>query len=32
LKEKGVKRIDLLSPDTNTDSVVRDKDGRVLGG
>jgi hypothetical protein len=31
LKEKGIKRADLLSPDTNPDSVVRDKDGRVLG-
>jgi len=31
LREKGVMRVDFLSPDTNTDSVVRDKDGRVLG-
>jgi hypothetical protein len=31
LKEKGIKRADLLSPDTNPDSVIRDKDGRVLG-
>jgi hypothetical protein len=31
LREKGVMRVDLLSPDTNTDSVIRDKDGRVLG-
>jgi hypothetical protein len=31
LKEKGIERKDLLSPDTNPDSVVRDKDGRVLG-
>jgi flavin-dependent dehydrogenase len=31
LKEKGVKRGDLLSPDTNADSVVRDRDGTVLG-
>jgi hypothetical protein len=31
LRDKGIKREDLLSPDTNTDSVIRDKDGRVLG-
>jgi hypothetical protein len=31
LKEKGIERKDLLSPDTNPDSVIRDKDGRVLG-
>jgi hypothetical protein len=31
LREKGVMRADLLSPDTNADSVIRDKDGRVLG-
>jgi hypothetical protein len=31
LREKGIERRDLLSPDTNTDSVVRDKEGRVLG-
>jgi hypothetical protein len=31
LREKGVERRDLLSPDTNDDSVIRDKDGRVLG-
>jgi hypothetical protein len=31
LREKGVKRKDLLSPDTNVDSAVRDSSGRVLG-
>jgi hypothetical protein len=31
LKDKGVKRGNLLSPDTNADSVVRDRDGRVFG-
>jgi len=31
LKEKGIVRRDLLSPDTNPDSVIRDKDGRILG-
>jgi hypothetical protein len=31
LKEKGTMRADLLSPDTNMDSVIRDSSGRVLG-
>jgi hypothetical protein len=31
LREKGIERRDFLSPDTNADSVIRDKDGRVLG-
>jgi len=31
LREKGVERRDLLSPDTNADSVIRDSSGRVLG-
>jgi hypothetical protein len=31
LREKGVERRDLLSPDTNVDSAVRDSSGRVLG-
>jgi len=31
LREKGVERRDLLSPDTNMDSVIRDSSGRVLG-
>jgi hypothetical protein len=31
LRERGVMRRDLLSPDTNVDSAVRDSSGRVLG-
>jgi len=31
LRKKGVERRDLLSPDTNVDSVVRDSSDRVLG-
>jgi hypothetical protein len=31
LRERGVMRRDLLSPDTNMDSVIRDSSGRVLG-
>jgi hypothetical protein len=31
LREKGVERRDLLSPDTNVDSAVRDSSGKVLG-
>jgi hypothetical protein len=31
LREKGIMRADLLSPDTNIDSVIRDSSGRVLG-
>jgi len=31
LKEKGVARNDIVSPDTNTDSVIRDSQGRVIG-
>jgi hypothetical protein len=31
LKEKGIERKDLLSPDTNPDSVIRDKDGKIIG-
>jgi hypothetical protein len=31
LKEKGIERKDLLSPDTNPDSSVRDSSGKVIG-
>ncbi|MCL7384449.1 MAG: hypothetical protein LZ174_09200 [Thaumarchaeota archaeon] len=31
LRERGIMRRDLLSPDTNMDSVIRDSSGRVLG-
>ena len=31
LREKRIERRDLLSPDTNVDSVIRDSSGRVLG-
>jgi len=31
LKEKGIERKDLLSPDTNPDSAVRDSSGKVIG-
>ena len=31
LKERGIKRTDVVSPDTNPDSAVRDKDGRIIG-
>jgi hypothetical protein len=31
LRERGIMRRDLLSPDTNIDSVIRDSSGRVLG-
>jgi len=31
LRERGIIRGDLLSPDTNMDSVIRDSSGRVLG-
>jgi len=30
LKEKGIKRFDVVAPDTNPDSVVRDPQGRVV--
>jgi hypothetical protein len=31
LREKGIERKDLLSPDTNPDSAVRDSSGKVIG-
>jgi hypothetical protein len=31
LREKGIVRPDVLSPDTNQDSAVRDSEGRVIG-
>jgi len=31
LKAKGIKRNDVVAPDTNPDSVVRDEQGRVIG-
>jgi hypothetical protein len=31
LRERGIMRRDLLSPDTNVDSAVRDSSGRVIG-
>jgi hypothetical protein len=31
LQAKGIKRDDVVSPDTNPDSVVRDAQGRILG-
>ena len=31
LKEKGIHRNDVVSPDTNIDSVIRDPQGRVIG-
>ena len=31
LREKGMKRDDVIAPDTNPDSIIRDKDGRVIG-
>jgi hypothetical protein len=31
LKAKGIKRDDVVAPDTNPDSVVRDPEGRIIG-
>jgi hypothetical protein len=31
LREKGIHRPDVLAPDTNPDSVIRDPEGRVIG-
>ena len=31
LREKGIARDDVVAPDTNPDSVVRDPQGRVIG-
>jgi hypothetical protein len=31
LRERGIERKDLLSPDTNPDSAVRDSSGKVIG-
>ena len=31
LKEKGIHRNDVVSPDTNPDSAVRDDTGRIIG-
>jgi len=31
LKDKGIHRNDVVSPDTNPDSVVRDSQGRIVG-
>jgi hypothetical protein len=31
LKEKGIHRSDVISPDTNLDSAVRDSEGRIVG-
>jgi hypothetical protein len=31
LREKGINRPDVLAPDTNPDSVIRDSEGRVIG-
>jgi hypothetical protein len=31
LKEKGIHRSDVISPDTNPDSAVRDSEGRIVG-
>jgi hypothetical protein len=31
LREKGIHRPDVLAPDTNPDSAVRDSEGRVIG-
>ena len=31
LREKGIYRRDLIAPDTNPDSVIRDPQGRVIG-
>jgi len=31
LKDKGIHRDDVVSPDTNPDSVVRDSQGRIVG-
>jgi len=30
LKEKGIKRFDVVAPDTNPDSAVRDPQGRII--
>jgi hypothetical protein len=31
LREKGINRPDVIAPDTNPDSVIRDLEGRVIG-
>jgi hypothetical protein len=31
LQAKGIRRSDVLSPDTNPDSVVRDASGKIIG-
>jgi len=31
LKDKGVHRPDVVSPDTNPDSAVRDESGKIMG-
>jgi hypothetical protein len=31
LQAKGIRRTDVVSPDTNPDSVIRDTNGRVMG-
>jgi hypothetical protein len=31
LREKGIRRSDVISPDTNPDSAVRDSEGRIVG-
>jgi hypothetical protein len=31
LREKGIHRPDVISPDTNPDSVIRDPEGRIIG-
>ena len=31
LREKGIHRPDVISPDTNPDSVIRDSEGRIIG-
>jgi hypothetical protein len=31
LKEKGINRPDVLAPDTTSDSVIRDPEGRIIG-
>jgi hypothetical protein len=31
LKDKGIRRDDVIATDTTSDSVIRDKDGKIIG-
>ncbi len=31
LKAKGINRVDVVSPDTSQDSVIRDNEGKIIG-